>query len=200
MRTNKPPNQLRIIAGCWRGRKLTFAPVPGLRPTPDRVRETLFNWLSPVIAGTRCLDLYAGSGALGLEAASRGAAEVVLVDSSASVAGTLRQELQRLDAGQVRVLQADASAYLRGSAQPCDIVFLDPPFREGRLDGIIRQLEEGGWLSPDAWVYLEVERQQALDLPANWTGGVLPHQAERAPGLECWLTGVSHGERNAAKS
>ena len=99
MRTNKPPNQLRIIAGRWRGRKLAFAPVPGLRPTPDRVREALFNWLSPVIAGARCLDLYAGSGALGLEAASRGAAEVVLVDSSASVAGTLRQELQRLDAG-----------------------------------------------------------------------------------------------------
>ena len=80
MRTNKPPNQLRIIAGRWRGRKLAFAPVPGLRPTPDRVRETLFNWLSPVIAGTRCLDLYAGSGALGLEAASRGAAEVVELD------------------------------------------------------------------------------------------------------------------------
>lgn len=169
MRTNKPPNQLRIIAGRWRGRKLAFAPVPGLRPTPDRVRETLFNWLSPVIAGTRCLDLYAGSGALGLEAASRGAAEVVLVDSSASVAGTLRQELQRLDAGQVRVLQAEASVYLRGSAQPYDIVFLDPPFREGQLDGIIRQLEDGGWLAADAWVYLETERLQTLDLPVNWT-------------------------------
>jgi 16S rRNA (guanine966-N2)-methyltransferase len=169
VRTNKPPNQLRIIAGRWRGRKLAFAPVPGLRPTPDRVRETLFNWLSPVIAGTRCLDLYAGSGALGLEAASRGAAEVVLVDSSASVAGTLRQELQRLDAGQVRVLQAEASVYLRGSAQPYDIVFLDPPFREGQLDGIIRQLEDGGWLAADAWVYLETERLQTLDLPVNWT-------------------------------
>ena len=78
-------------------------------------------------------------------------------------------ELQRLDAGQVRVLQAEASVYLRGSAQPYDIVFLDPPFREGHLDGIIRQLEDGGWLAADAWVYLETERQQALDLPANWT-------------------------------
>ncbi|MDH3981259.1 MAG: 16S rRNA (guanine(966)-N(2))-methyltransferase RsmD [Gammaproteobacteria bacterium] len=169
MRSNKPQNQLRIIAGRWRGRKLAFAPVPGLRPTPDRVRETLFNWLGPVIAGTRCLDLYAGSGALGLEAASRGAAEVLLVDSNTSVTGILRQQLQRLDAGQVRVLQADATAYLRGQAQPYDIVFLDPPFREGHLDGIIRQLEDGGWLSADAWVYIEAERQQLPDLPPNWT-------------------------------
>ena len=169
MRSNKPQNQLRIIAGRWRGRRLTFAPVPGLRPTPDRVRETLFNWLSPVIAGTRCLDLYAGSGALGLEAASRGAAEVVLVDRDTRISATLRQQLQRLDAGQVRVLQADAGDYLRGQAQPYDIVFLDPPFREGRLDGIMRQLEDGGWLSADAWVYLEAERQQVLELPPNWT-------------------------------
>ena len=168
MRSNKPRNQLRIIGGRWRSRKLTIAPVPGLRPTPDRVREALFNWLGPVVAGTRCLDLYAGSGALGLEAASRGAAEVVLVDSNASVTGTLRQALQQLDAVQVRVLQADASVYLRGRAQPYDIVFLDPPFREHRLESIIPQLENGGWLAPDAWVYLEAERQQVLDLPVNW--------------------------------
>jgi 16S rRNA (guanine966-N2)-methyltransferase len=146
-----------------------FAPVPGLRPTPDRVRETLFNWLSPVIAGTRCLDLFAGSGALGLEAASRGAGEVVLVDSHSTVTDTLRQQLQQLDAGRVRVVQADAGDYLRGQAQPYDIVFLDPPFREGRLNGIMRQLEDGGWLSSDAWVYLEAERQQQLELPPTWT-------------------------------
>jgi 16S rRNA (guanine966-N2)-methyltransferase len=168
VRSNKPQNQLRIIAGRWRGRRLRFAPVPGLRPTPDRVRETLFNWLGPVIAGARCLDLFAGSGALGLEAASRGAGEVVLVDSHASVVDTLRQQLQQLDAGQVRLVQADAAVYLRGGGQPFDIVFLDPPFGEGLLEGIMQQLEEGGWLSADAWVYLEAERGHVYELPPNW--------------------------------
>ena len=168
MRSNKPQNQLRIIAGRWRGRRLTFAPVPGLRPTPDRVRETLFNWLSPVIAGKRCLDLYAGSGALGLEAASRGAGEVLLVDSNPTVTGMLQQQVQLLEAGQVRVLQADAGVYLRGQSRTWDVVFLDPPFREYHLDGAIGQLEAGGWLSADAWIYLEAERQQTLELPPNW--------------------------------
>jgi 16S rRNA (guanine966-N2)-methyltransferase len=169
VRSNKPHNQLRIIAGRWRGRRLRFAPVPGLRPTPDRVRETLFNWLGPVIAGARCLDLFAGSGALGLEAASRGAGEVVLVDSHATVIETLRQQLQQLDAGQVRVVQTEAAVYLRGGGQPFDIVFLDPPFGEGLLVGIIQQLEAGGWLSADAWIYLEAERGQVCELPPNWT-------------------------------
>ena len=169
MRSNKPQNQLRIIAGRWRGRRLTFAPVPGLRPTPDRVRETLFNWLSPVIAGTRCLDLYAGGGALGFEAASRGAAEVLLIDSNATVTDRLQEQVRVLEAGQVRVLQADAGVYLRGQPQPWDIVFLDPPFREGHLDRIVTRLEEGSWLSDEAWVYLEAGCRQALDLPQNWS-------------------------------
>ncbi|MEN8108262.1 MAG: 16S rRNA (guanine(966)-N(2))-methyltransferase RsmD [Pseudomonadota bacterium] len=168
MRSNKPQNQLRIIAGQWRGRKLPFASVPGLRPTPDRVRETLFNWLSPVIAGSRCLDLYAGSGALGLEAASRGAADVVLVESKRTVVDSLNGQVRLLAAEQVHVLHADASVYLRGQAQPFDIVFLDPPFRQGQLDGIMEQLEENGWLTGDAWIYIEAERQQRLELPVNW--------------------------------
>ena len=104
MKQNQPSNQLRIIAGRWRGRKLSFASVPGLRPTPDRVRETLFSWLSRVIRDARCLDLYAGSGALGIEAASRGAAEVVLVDNDPIVVQTLREQLQLLEASQVRVV------------------------------------------------------------------------------------------------
>ena len=168
MRSNKAQNQLRIIAGQWRGRKLPFASVPGLRPTPDRVRETLFNWLSPVIAGSRCLDLYAGSGALGVEAASRGAVDVVLVDSNRTEVDFLNGQVRLLAAEQVHVLHADASVYLRGQAQPFDIVFLDPPFRQGKLDGIIEQLEENGWLTGDAWVYIEAERQQQLELPVNW--------------------------------
>jgi 16S rRNA (guanine966-N2)-methyltransferase len=168
MKPNQPRNQLRIIAGTWRGRKLGFASLPGLRPTPDRVRETLFNWLAPVIRDARCLDLYAGSGALGLEAASRGAAEVVLVDSDPLVARTLREQLRVLDAGQVRVVEADTAAYLRGPAAPFDVVFLDPPFREQRLPQAIRQLESGGWLADPAWVYLEAERELELPLPPNW--------------------------------
>jgi len=98
MKLNKASNQLRIIAGTWRGRKLAFPPVPGLRPTPDRVRETLFNWLDPVISGQRCLDLFAGSGALGIEAASRGALEVVLVEDHPRVVETLRGNLARTTA------------------------------------------------------------------------------------------------------
>jgi 16S rRNA (guanine966-N2)-methyltransferase len=168
MDINKSRNQLRIIAGDWRGRKLGFAPVPGVRPTPDRVRETLFNWLSPVVRGTRCLDLYAGSGALGLEAASRGAAEVVLVDNDPLVVSTLQNQLHRLKADRVRVLQVDIGAYLRGIAQPFDVVFLDPPFREQRLPDAIAQLEAGGWLADEAWVYLEAERDLELTLPSNW--------------------------------
>jgi 16S rRNA (guanine966-N2)-methyltransferase len=168
MKANQHRNQLRIIAGTWRGRKLGFAPLAGVRPTPDRVRETLFNWLAPVVQGARCLDLYAGSGALGLEAASRGAAGVVLVDSDPLVARTLREQLRVLNAGQVRVVEADIGAFLRGPAAPYDVVFLDPPFREQRLPEAIRQLEAGGWLADPAWVYLEAERELEPPLPPNW--------------------------------
>jgi 16S rRNA (guanine966-N2)-methyltransferase len=107
MKPNQQGNQLRIIAGRWRGRKLTFAPVPGLRPTPDRVRETLFNWLGPLLPGARCLDLFAGSGALGIEAASRGAAEIVMVDNDPLVVRTLREQLQLLDFSAAQVVQQD---------------------------------------------------------------------------------------------
>ena len=168
MKANQQKNQLRLIAGTWRGRKLPFAPVPGLRPTPDRVRETLFNWLSPVIRGTRCLDLFAGSGALGFEAASRGADEVILVDDHADVINSLQQQIGVLDARQVRVVQADYGLYLRGQSRPMDIVFLDPPYRENLLPGCIEQLESGGWLADEAWVYIESGQDNALELPGNW--------------------------------
>jgi len=188
MKGDQPHNQLRIIAGSWRGRKLRFAPVPGLRPTPNRVRETLFNWLQPVIHGARCLDLYAGSGALGIEAASRGAAAVVLVDRDPQVVRVLREQLQLLDAGQVQVLQADVGSWLSGTPEPFDIVFLDPPFRAGLLPAAIGQLEAGGWLAPEAWIYLEAEQGLVPDLPDNWelyrskrAGQVGYHLARRRP-------------------
>ena len=172
MKANRPKNQLRIIGGAWRGRKLTFTPGPGLRPTADRVRETLFNWLAPVIHGARCLDLYAGSGALGLEAASRGAAEVVLVDAAAQVVSSLREQVAILNAVQVQVVQSDVSQWLSGQGQGrsphFDIVFLDPPFHEHLLPGDMEQLEQGGWLSDAAWIYIEAEKSMQLELPGNW--------------------------------
>jgi 16S rRNA (guanine966-N2)-methyltransferase len=161
-------SQLRIIAGTWRGRKLSFIPVPGLRPTPNRVRETLFNWLSPFIQGSRCLDLYAGSGALGIEAASRGAAEVVLVDNDPLVVTTLREQLQRFNAQQVQVVQAAVADWLSATPHPFDIVYLDPPFGEDLLADAIRQLEANGWLSAQARIYIEAERGLLPVLPVNW--------------------------------
>ncbi len=168
MNSRQTANQVRIIAGTWRGRRLSFAPVPGLRPTPDRVRETLFNWLAPVIRGARCLDLYAGSGALGLEAASRGAAEVVLVDNDPQVVAALGRQLETLGAHQVRVVQAEVLQWLSGPSSAFDIVFLDPPFRRGMLLPCIQQLAGRGWLSAQARVYIEAEKGLVPELPENW--------------------------------
>jgi 16S rRNA (guanine966-N2)-methyltransferase len=169
MRANRAQNQLRIIGGRWRGRKLPFAALPGLRPTPDRVRETLFNWLAPVIQGSRCLDLYAGSGALGLEAASRGAAAVVMVDQAGEAVGLLREQLAVLGADGVNVIQADVLQWLRGPAQAFDIVFLDPPFRQRLLTESMSLLEAYGWLAADAFIYIEAEKDHQPDLPEGWT-------------------------------
>ncbi|MBZ0071585.1 MAG: 16S rRNA (guanine(966)-N(2))-methyltransferase RsmD [Thiohalobacteraceae bacterium] len=162
-------NQVRIIGGQWRGRKLPFPDVPGLRPTPDRVRETLFNWLAPVIEGSRCLDLFAGSGALGFEAASRGAAEVVLVEREAQLAKALREHAQRLKAGQVQIAQADALQFLHATPRPFDIVLLDPSFGQDLLATVLTRLA-AGWLAPTAYLYLEAERT----LPAERLAALLP--------------------------
>jgi len=166
----RPSNQLRIIGGQWRSRRLEFPDLPGLRPTPDRVRETLFNWLTPVLPGARCLDLFAGSGALGMEALSRGAAETVFVEHHPRAFRTLRENLARLNAQGARVESADAQAWLRQPGTPFEIVFLDPPFGAGLLEPVCAQLEQGGWLAVNAWIYLEAEADQPAPLlPANWT-------------------------------
>lgn len=163
-------NHLRIIGGRWRSRRLAFPDVPGLRPTPDRVRETVFNWLQPVIAGAHCLDLFAGSGALGFEAASRGAGEVVLVDREHKVVERLRENARLLGATGVQVVQADALRYLNERpAQPFDIVFLDPPFGHNVLAPVCRKLEANGWLRDQARIYMEAEKTlDVQDIPANW--------------------------------
>jgi 16S rRNA (guanine966-N2)-methyltransferase len=166
---SKSRNQLRIIGGQWRGRKLSFPEVPGLRPTPDRVRETVFNWLAPVITGARCLDLFAGSGALGLEALSRHAAQVILLDNHAAVVKQLRANLTLLQTEAAEVIKTETLAYLNGPATPFDVVFLDPPYQTNWLPRCIEQLEQGGWLKAHAWIYLEAPAKAGLPpLPNNW--------------------------------
>jgi 16S rRNA (guanine966-N2)-methyltransferase len=163
------PNRLRIIAGRWRGRPIVFPPRPELRPTPDRVRETIFNWLQPVIVGARCLDLFAGSGALGFEALSRGAAKVVLVDRDAQTVKHLQETARTLGADAAECIVSDARRFLSGSPTPFDIVFLDPPFASNVLSDVCARLAQG-WLSPKALVYLEAPADAPMPaLPAGWT-------------------------------
>jgi 16S rRNA (guanine966-N2)-methyltransferase len=161
-----PPHEVRIIGGLWKRSKLPVVDAPGLRPTPDRVRETLFNWLGQDLAGWRCLDAYAGSGALGFEAASRGAAGVVLVDRDPKLVRSLRASRERLGASQVTVEQADAIAYMRRApAAAFDIVFLDPPFAQGLSEPALAAA--GRLVVPGGFIYLEAE--EALDevIPAS---------------------------------
>ena len=166
-------SQLRIIGGQWRGRKLCFTPEPGLRPTQDRHRETLFNWLMFQVEGARCLDLFAGSGALGLEALSRGAAWVDFVDASPRAAQTIRQHLQTLGCGQARVHQRPAEAWLKqqaeAGAEPYDLVFLDPPYHQDLLQPCLYLLEYRGFLHSETRLYLEAERAFSSErLPGHW--------------------------------
>jgi 16S rRNA (guanine966-N2)-methyltransferase len=163
-------NSVRIIGGGWRGRRINFPDVPGLRPTPDRVRETLFNWLQQDVVGARCLDLFAGSGALGLEALSRGAAEAVFVEQAVAASRSLQEQLTRLGAGRkARVVEMGAARFLRTPAPPFDIVFLDPPFGRDALAEYVPLLDSGNWLNPGGLVYLENEKASgAPHLPAHW--------------------------------
>ena len=158
-------NRVRIIGGAWRSRIITFPPVPGLRPTPDRVRGTLFNWLGQDLSGKACLDLYAGSGALGFEALSRGAARVVMVESDRRAAQALRENGGRLGAANLEVVATDALQFLRSDRRAFDVVFLDPPYGSGVLPDILGQL--GGHLAPEGRVY--AESGEALALPPGWT-------------------------------
>ncbi len=162
--------RLRIVAGNWRSRLLDIADVDGLRPTGERIRETLFNWLASTIEGAHCLDLFAGTGALGLEALSRGASDVVFVEQSAVAARQLRANIEILDARGASVLQQDALDFLRSKpGRRFDIVFVDPPFALDALEETCRLLAETGQLADDAVVYIEDDRSRdEPDLPAGW--------------------------------
>jgi 16S rRNA (guanine966-N2)-methyltransferase len=163
------PGTIRIIGGQWRSRRLPVLESEGLRPTPDRVRETLFNWLAPYIDGSRCLDLFAGTGALCLEALSRGASWVVMVERSPVAAQQLRENVARLQTLAADVVAQDALEYLAGTPQPFDIIFLDPPFADA--ERMIRRCSEllvAGWAKSGTLVYVEAP-QQLKDLP--WPEG-----------------------------
>ena len=163
--------QVRVIGGEWRGRKLAVPDAEGLRPTPDRVRETLFNWLQFSIAGKTCLDAFTGSGALAVEALSRGAAEVTAIERDIKVTKQLSKLLSPLAGERLKLINADALSWLEQQpAQPFEVVFLDPPFSLPLLEPACQLLEEKGWLAENALIYVEQAKQQAglVHLPANW--------------------------------
>ncbi|MBX8477777.1 16S rRNA (guanine(966)-N(2))-methyltransferase RsmD [Pseudomonas cichorii] len=169
-KTHNGLGQLRIIGGEWGSRRLTFPDAPGLRPTPDRVRETLFNWLAPYIVGAKVLDVFTGSGALYFEALSRGASMGLALDSNAAAIASLRQNLNLLNCTTGQIAQADALRHLEtAAATPFDVVFLDPPFHQGLLASACALLESRGWLAENAWIYTESENAPSTTgLPGNW--------------------------------
>lgn len=161
--------QLRIIGGQWRGRKLSFPAPEGLRPTGDRIRETLFNWLQLDVTNARCLDMFAGSGALGLEALSRGATRCILVELNKQAAQQLAHNVTLLQACNAEVINANCLHWLTQTTQVFDLVFLDPPFALNLWQTAIKGLIDANCLSPNAVVYIEGPRDLQLDIPANWT-------------------------------
>ncbi len=175
---NRRSNQIRIIAGQWRGRKLLFPDVQGLRPTSDRIRETVFNWLAPSLPGACCLDLFAGSGALGFEAASRGAARVVMVDRNRHVTQALLDNRQRLSALMIEIVGQDAADYLSGEPGEFDLVFLDPPFSDpALLQQSINLLDQCAVIRAGGFVYLELQAGATPPvIPHDW----LPYRKKKA--------------------
>ena len=169
IRQNKN-NQLRVIGGEWRSRKITFPAIEALRPTPDRVRETVFNWLRWDVEGANCLDLFAGSGILGVEAASRGAKDVVLVDYDADVCRAIMTNLNALGARQVKLLQMNVMHYLANRLpRVFDLIFLDPPFRRGLIVPCIDRIEKNGWVTDGSKIYIETESELTFEnIPPDW--------------------------------
>ena len=162
--------EVRIIGGIFRGRKLRFPEDAIIRPTPDRVRETLFNWLQPFLNGARCLDLFAGSGALGVEALSRGASRAVFVDASRSAITALKATLEQFRAEGAEFVIDNAGHFLREPGGPYDVVFLDPPFGEGHLEPALAQLAATGCLAQGAFVYIEQPKKQPLPpISSRWS-------------------------------
>ncbi|GDX06971.1 16S rRNA (guanine(966)-N(2))-methyltransferase [Buttiauxella sp. A111] len=162
--------QIRIIGGQWRGRKLPVPDSPGLRPTTDRVRETLFNWLAPMMVDATVLDCFAGSGALGLEALSRYATRATLLEMDRHVSQQLQKNLATLKAANGKVVNTNTLNFLAQPGEPHTIVFVDPPFRKGLLDETLALLESNGWLADEALIYVESEVENGMPaVPASWS-------------------------------
>lgn len=159
---------IRIISGKYRGRKLPVLDAEGLRPTTDRVKETVFNWLMPYIQDSICLDCFAGSGGLGFEALSRGAQKVTFVELHKTSAAQIQKNIQQINATNADVITSDALTFLSTTAHPFDLVFIDPPFHQDIINKTLSALEQG-WLSEDALIYIERESEQSgLNIPTNW--------------------------------
>ncbi|MCW2257684.1 16S rRNA (guanine966-N2)-methyltransferase [Providencia alcalifaciens] len=169
----KPQNaslgQIRIIGGKWRGRKLPVRDSEGLRPTTDRIKETLFNWLMPVVREARCLDCFAGSGALGFEALSRFADTVTFIELDKQNAQLLAENKTRLQAENATIINSNSLMVLSQIGNAFDVVFIDPPFRKGLLNETIELLEKNQWLADESWIYIESESESSLtNIPVNW--------------------------------
>ncbi|EOD2822987.1 TPA: 16S rRNA (guanine(966)-N(2))-methyltransferase [Providencia stuartii] len=161
--------QIRIIGGKWRGRKLPVRDSEGLRPTTDRIKETLFNWLMPIIREARCLDCFAGSGSLGFEALSRFADSVTFIELDKQNAQLLTENKARLQSDNANIINGNSLEILGQNGTPFDVVFIDPPFRKGLLSDTIRLLEKNQWLADESWIYVESEAESPLtDIPTNW--------------------------------
>ena len=168
MRKYTAQSSVRIIGGQWRGRRLPVFDLEGLRPTKDIVRETVFNWLQSVIEGSRCLDAFAGSGVLGFESASRGAAHVALLEKDAGAYAQLCANAKILQAQQVQILHVNAEEYLSQPGRAFDIVFLDPPFQSTLLPQVCEMLLRSCWIHPGTQVYIEFARADGFALPSAW--------------------------------
>lgn len=174
--TNSPikkatPSQVRVIGGRWRGQKLSFVPIEGLRPTGDRIRETLFNWLAPVIHNAHCLDLFAGSGALGFEALSRGAQSTTFIELDPSAIALLQQNETHLKTEHANIVGANAIDWLKTTKppQPFDVVFLDPPFAANLFQSCCDLLQQERFLANNAYIYIEMDSQQQAPItPDSW--------------------------------
>lgn len=163
------PNKVRIIAGLWKGQYIDVIDADNLRPTPNRIRETLFNWLSDVIEGAICVDLFAGSGSLGIEAASRGAEFVTFVDKDFQVVTNLKKQLSKLGAKETEVIQTHAWTYIESVREPVDIFFLDPPFKKEILIPAFNKLSSSKSLKEGSIVYAEAPADWHPEAPAGWT-------------------------------
>lgn len=169
--TSKAMGEVRLIAGLWRGRKLSVLNAEGLRPTTDRVKETLFNWLMMDVANARCLDCFAGSGSLGIEALSRQAQAVVFLEKFANAAQQLKKNLASLKTDKGTVINTDTLAYLaqKNNDNPFDIIFIDPPFHHQFVPQILPLLQQNNWLAENALIYVETEKNHPpLPLAENW--------------------------------